>query len=70
MVDAVLPHLGELQVTAVVVEAMTTAMVVVEAQHHLMVAVEVQHHQEVAEAVEAAAVDMKAEVVNLRFFYL
>ena len=60
MVDAVLPHLGELQVTAVVVEAMTTAMVVVEAQHH----------QEVAEAVEAAAVDMKAEVVNLRFFYL
>ena len=24
----------------------------------------------VAEAVEAAAVDMKAEVVNLRFFYL
>ena len=66
----VLPHLGELQVTAVVVEVMTTAMAAVEAQYHLMVVVEVQYHQEVAEAVEAAAVDMKAEVVNLRFFYL
>lgn len=49
---------------------MTTAMVAVEAQYHLMVVVEVQYHQEVAEAVEAVAVDMKAEVVNLRFFYL
>ena len=45
-----------------------TVMEAVEAQFHQMVDVAVESHQETV--VVAVAVDIQAEVVNLRFFYL
>lgn len=65
---AVVHHLVEgLLATVVVAAVMTMAMAVVAAQVMEAAAVLVV---EVAEAVVAAEADMKAEVVNLRFFYL
>lgn len=61
-------QLGEEQATVVVEAAIATVMEAVEAQFHQMVDVAVESHQETV--VEAVAVDIQAEVVNLRFFYL
>lgn len=65
---AVVHHhlVGELQATVVVAVAMTIVMAVAAVQAMEAAAVLVAE----AATMEAAEADMKAEVVNLRFFYL